>query len=122
MATFKESLSKSGKGVLDARAANLAEMTKIEADRQLSDYKAKVLRIKNQIANHEDLAVTSRDSLVVGGKDFESKAWVEKGIELEKQLRVAKIEYTLVKKWHDRLFPENEEAMELEEEVEDVNE
>lgn len=122
MATFKESLSKSGKGVLDARAANLAEMTKIEADRQLSDYKAKVLRIKNQIANHEDLAVTSRDSLVVGGKDFESKLWVEKGIELEKQLRVAKIEYTLVKKWHDRLFPENEEAMELEEEVEDVNE
>lgn len=122
MATFKESLSKSGKGVLDARAANLAEMTKIEADRQLSDYKAKVLRIKNQIANHEDLAVTSRDSLVVGGKDFESKSWVEKGIELEKQLRVAKIEYTLVKKWHDRLFPENEEAMELEEEVEDVNE
>lgn len=121
MATFKESLSKSGKGVLDARAANLAEMTKIEADRQLSDYKAKVLRIKNQIANHEDLAVTSRDSLVVGGKDFESKLWVEKGIELEKQLRVAKIEYTLVKKWHDRLFPENEEAMELEEEVEDVN-
>ena len=122
MATFKESLSKSGKGVLDARAANLAEMTKIEADRQLSDYKAKVLRIKNQIASHEDLAVTSRDSLVVGGKDFESKAWVEKGIELEKQLRVAKIEYTLVKKWHDRLFPENEEAMELEEEIEDVNE
>lgn len=122
MATFKESLSKSGKGVLDARAANLAEMTKIEADRQLSDYKAKVLRIKNQIANHEDLAVTSRDSLVVGGKDFESKSWVEKGIELEKQLRVAKIEYTLVKKWHARLFPENEEAMELEEEVEDVNE
>ena len=122
MATFKESLSKSGKGDLDARAANLAEMTKIEADRQLSDYKAKVLRIKNQIANHEDLAVTSRDSLVVGGKDFESKLWVEKGIELEKQLRVAKIEYTLVKKWHDRLFPENEEAMELEEEVEDVNE
>ena len=122
MATFNESLSKSGKGVLDARAANLAEMTKIEADRQLSDYKAKVLRIKNQIANHEDLAVTSRDSLVVGGKDFESKLWVEKGIELEKQLRVAKIEYTLVKKWHDRLFPENEEAMELEEEVEDVSE
>ena len=122
MATCKESLSKSGKGGLDARAANLAEMTKIEADRQLSDYKAKVLRIKNQIANHEDLAVTSRDSLVVGGKDFESKLWVEKGIELEKQLRVAKIEYTLVKKWHDRLFPENEEAMELEEEVEDVNE
>lgn len=120
MSTFKETLSKSGKGVLDARATNLAEITKLEAERHLSDAKAKVLRIKNQIATHEDLSVTSRDSLVVGGKDFDPASWDNAGIELEKQLRVAKIEYGIVKRRYDRLFPEEEASVEIEpEEIDD---
>ena len=46
MSSFKEKLSKSGQSVLDARAQNLYELTKIEEDRFVQDCKLKVLRIQ----------------------------------------------------------------------------
>lgn len=105
--TFKEKLAKTGTGVLDARAANLAEMTKIEAGNVVSSARAKVLRIQASINQHEDLAVNSTTSLRPGGEGFDSKAWVDTGVRLQKDLRVATIEYNLIKKWYDRLFPED---------------
>jgi hypothetical protein len=36
---------------------------------------------------------------------------------MEKELRVAQIEYSLVKKWHDRLFPDEVEVETVDEEV-----
>ena len=62
MSSFKEKLSKSGQSVLDARAQNLYELTKIEEDRFVQDCKLKVLRIQGEINKHNDLAVKSRDS------------------------------------------------------------
>ena len=47
MSSFKEKLSKSGQSVLDARAQNLYELTKIEEDRFVQDCKLKVLREKS---------------------------------------------------------------------------
>lgn len=47
MASFKERLGATGKNVLDARAANIAEMTKIEASNLVASYKTKVLRLQN---------------------------------------------------------------------------
>lgn len=66
MSSFKEKLSKSGQSVLDARAQNLYELTKIEEDRFIQDCKLKVLRIQGEINKHNDLAVKSRDSLNPG--------------------------------------------------------
>lgn len=47
MSSFKEKLSKSGQSVLDARAQNLYELTKIEEDRFIQDCKYSVFREKS---------------------------------------------------------------------------
>ena len=107
--SFKARLGASGKGVLDSRAANLAVMTKIEATATLNNYHAEVLRIKNAIANHEDLAVNSTTSLRPGGKDFDPKEWVAKDVGLHLSLREATLKYNVVKAWYDRLFPAGED-------------
>lgn len=111
--SVRQSLSKSGKGVLDSRAQILADSIRVEADRELADYKSRVLKLKSQIASHEDLCVETRDSLRPGGtKEFDAAAWVKKGIELRKQLRVATIEYqNIVQKWYDEKFPVGEEVV-----------
>ena len=111
MASFKERLGATGKNVLDARAQNIAEMTKIEASNLVASYKTKVLRLQNQIENHADLAVESTHSLRPGSKDFDPKVWVDTQIAYQKDLRIAKIEYNLVKKWYDEMFPASEEQI-----------
>lgn len=108
--SFRERLGASGKTVLDTRAQNIAEMTKIEASNLVASYKTRVLRLQNQIENHSDLAIESTHSLRPGTKDFDPKAWVDTQIEYHKQLRVARIEYNLVQKWYDEMFPATEEG------------
>lgn len=49
MSSFKDGLRRSGQSVLDARAQNLYEMTKIEEERFIQECKMKVLRIKNEL-------------------------------------------------------------------------
>lgn len=120
MASFKERLGATGKNVLDARAANIAEMTKIEASNLVASYKTKVLRLQNQIENHADLAVESTHSLRPGSKDFDPKAWVDTQIQFQKDLRVAKIEYNLIKKWYDEMFPANEDEIVDTESIDEV--
>lgn len=120
MASFKERLGATGKKVLDARAANMAEMTKIEAAGVVASYKGKVLRLQNQIENHADLAVESSHSLRPGSKDFDPSAWVDTQVQYQKDLRMAKIEYNLVKKWYDEMFPEDEEIVEGEVDTEEA--
>lgn len=111
MASFKERLGATGKTVLDARAQNIAEMTKIEANNLVASYKTRVLRLQNQIENHADLAVESTHSLRPGSKDFDPKTWVDTQIQFQKDLRIAKIEYNLVKKWYDEMFPASEDEI-----------
>lgn len=111
--TFKQKLQKSGKGVLDQRAKLLADSVKIEADSRLNMAKSKVLKLQSAIANHEDLAVRSRDSLTVGAEGFDPTTWVKESISLRLELRIAKIEYSVIKNWHDELFPDNEETIDL---------
>lgn len=94
MNSFKDGLRRSGQSVLDARAQNLYEMTKIEEERFIQECKMKVLRIKNELNKHRDLSVKSTTSLEVGN-GFDPKAWVAKRHQLERDLRVANIEYAL---------------------------
>lgn len=107
MGTFKEILKKRGQSVLDARAQNLYEMTKVEEERFLQECRMRVLRLQNELNNHRDLSVTSTTSLEVG-KGFDPKAWIAKRHDLERQLRVAKIEYALAKKVDEEEFPADE--------------
>lgn len=109
MSSFKEGLKKSGQSVLDARAQNLYEMTKIEEERFLQECKMKVLRLQNELNKHRDLSVKSTTSLEVGN-GFDPKTWIAKRHDLERQLRVAKIEYALAKKVDEEEFPADESA------------
>ena len=111
MSSFKEVLRKSGQSVLDSRAQNLYEMTKIEEERFIQECKMKVLRLKNELNKHRDLSVTSTTSLEVG-KNFDPKNWIAKRHDLERQLRVAKIEYALALKVDAEEFPANEDDVE----------
>lgn len=111
MSSFKEVLSKSGQSVLDSRAQNLYEMTKIEEERFIQECKMKVLRLKNELNKHRDLSVTSTTSLEVG-KNFDPKTWIAKRHDLERQLRVAKIEYALAMKVDADEFPAKEDDVE----------
>lgn len=97
MSSFKDRLRRSGQSVLDARAQKLYEMTKIEEERFIQECKMKVLRIKNELNKHRDLSVKSTTSLEVGN-GFDPKAWVAKRHQLERDLRVANIEYALALK------------------------
>lgn len=109
MSSFKEGLKKSGQSVLDARAQNLYEMTKIEEERFLQECKMKVLRLQNELNKHRDLSVKSTTSLEVGN-GFDPKTWIQKRHELARQLRVAKIEYALALKVDEEEFPSDESA------------
>lgn len=104
MSSFKEKLSKSGQSVLDARAQNLYELTKIEEDRFVQDCKLKVLRIQGEINKHNDLAVKSRDSLSPG-ENLNPAEWVRTRHELARKLRVAKIELALAMQVDEEEFP-----------------
>lgn len=110
MASFKDKLRRSGQSVLDERAQTLYELTKIEEENFIRDCKVKVLRIQSEIDRHNDLAVESRDSLVPGGKNFDSKAWVTKRHELARKLRIAKIEYALALQVDKEEFPVDESS------------
>ena len=123
MSSFKEVLRKSGQSVLDSRAQNLYEMTKIEEERFIQECKMKVLRLKNELNKHRDLSVTSTTSLEVG-KNFDPKNWIAKRHDLERQLRVAKIEYALALKVDADEFPANEddvESIDVNAELEEAN-
>lgn len=113
-------MRRSGQSVLDARAQNLYEMTKIEEERFIQECKMKVLRIKNELNKHRDLSVKSTTSLEVGN-GFDPKAWVAKRHQLERDLRVANIEYALALKVDSEEFPadETEEMINVAEVLED---
>lgn len=104
MSSFKEKLSKSGKSVLDARAQNLYDLTKIEEERFVQDCKLKVLRIQGEINKYNDLAVKSRDSLNPG-EGLNPAEWVRTRHELARKLRVAKIELALALQVDAEEFP-----------------
>lgn len=70
--------------------------------------KMKVLRIKNELNKHRDLSVKSTTSLEVGN-GFDPKAWVAKRHQLERDLRVANIEYALALKVDGEEFPAEEQ-------------
>lgn len=103
MSSFKDGLRRSGQSVLDARAQNLYELTKIE-DRFVQDCKLKVLRIQGEINKHNDLAVKSRDSLNPG-ENLNPAEWVKTRHELARKLRVAKIELALAMQVDEEEFP-----------------
>lgn len=84
---------------------------KIEEERFIQECKMKVLRLKNELNKHRDLSVTSTTSLEVG-KNFDPKAWIAKRHDLERQLRVAKIEYALALKVDADEFPADEDDVE----------
>lgn len=106
--TFMQTLRLKGAGVLDARAKNVYAATKIEADRQVELRKSEVLKIKAEISEHEDVAITNTQSLKVSVPP----EWVEKGLELQDELYSATLRYSLAVKWRDRLFPPDEEDVE----------
>lgn len=113
MSTFKEDLKKSGQSVLDARAQNVYEMTKIEEESYLQEKRRVVLSLQNELNNLKDLSIKSTTSLVVG-ENFNPKEWVNNRHDIEASLRIAKIEYALAKKVDQEEFPESEGDIKVE--------
>lgn len=103
--SFKESLKKNGQSVLDARAQNLYEITKIEEERFVQECKMKVLRIKNELNKLKDLSIKTTDSLTPASEGFNAQSWIKQRHTLERQLRQAMIEYGLALQVDQEEFP-----------------
>lgn len=107
--SFKERLRKSGQKVLDERAQILYQSVSIEEQSYMNALQAEVLRIKAQIAQHNDVAVKSRDSLVPGGdSSFNGRSWIEKRHALQMDLRDALIRLKVATAVDSELFPKEE--------------
>lgn len=108
--SFKQRLRKSGQKVLDERAQILYQSVSIEEQSFMNALQAEVLRIKAQIAQHNDVAVKSRDSLVPGGdSSFNGRAWIEKRHSLQMELRDALIRLKVATQVDTELFPKDEQ-------------
>lgn|SRR5574344_352120 len=111
MSTFKEKLSKCGKAVLNDRAQNIYDLTKIEEERFINDRKMDVIQIKAEITKMNDLAIKTTDSLVPGSNNFNPHDWVLKRHQLESQLREAIIDYKTALMLDKNEFPDDESGV-----------
>ena len=59
---FKKMLSRSGDGLLQARANNIANTVKTEQEQVISEYKRTALSLMNQLTNLMDLSINNTTS------------------------------------------------------------
>lgn len=74
---FKSILSRSGQGLLNARATNIANIVKAEQEQVISTYKREAQRLINELTNLMDLSINNTTSLSPVDKDFNPKQFVE---------------------------------------------
>lgn len=111
MASFKERLLQKGDSLLDERGTAVYQMMKIAETEFVQRKKTKVLEIKNQIRQHGDLAVKSRDSLVL--EQVNAAEWVAKRHALALALRVTLIELKQAMAIDAEEFPKSDEDDDL---------
>ena len=108
---FKEMLSRSGDGLLQARANNIANTVKTEQEQVISEYKRTALSLMNQLTNLMDLSINNTTSLSPVDRDFNPREFCEKIHALKSTLRDALIDWKIALETYNVWFPEDRLSM-----------
>lgn len=108
---FKKMLSRSGDGLLQARANNVANTVKTEQEQVISEYKRTALSLMNQLTNLMDLSINNTTSLSPVDRDFNPREFCEKIHALKSTLRDALIDWKIALETYNVWFPEDRLSM-----------
>lgn len=108
---FKKMLSRSGDGLLQARANNIANTVKTEQEQVISEYKRTALSLMNQLTNLMDLSINNTTSLSPVDRDFNPREFCEKIHALKSTLRDALIDWKIALETYNVWFPEDRLSM-----------
>lgn len=104
---FKKMLSRSGQGLLQSRANNIANTVKAEQEQLVSCFKRRSLSIISELTNLMDLSINDSTSLSPVGKDFRPAEFCERVHTLKCELRDALIDWKIAIETHNSWFPED---------------
>jgi len=104
---FLESLVRNNRKIRQDRAEVIAEDAEVTYKRAVEDLELSIKKMKRERENMLDLSPDHALSLIVAS-DFDSKAFVEKDIELGVKIRNAEITLEIARKRFNWLFGGNE--------------
>jgi hypothetical protein len=104
---FKSILSRSGQGLLNARATNIANIVKAEQEQVIATYKREAQRLINELTNLMDLSINNTTSLSPVDKDFNPKQFVETIHTKKSGLRDALVDWKIAVETYNEWFPED---------------
>lgn len=100
---FYTSLKRNNKQIREDRANAIGEDTQLVYKRTIEDLDVLIKRMKREQENLLDLSPSNSQSLVLAS-DFDSKAYVEKDIDLGVKIRNAEIKLDIAKRRYEYLF------------------
>lgn len=100
---FASSLKRSNAKIREDRATTIVDDTQLMYKRQIEDLQVTIKRAKMEQENLLDLSPTTADSLVLAS-DFNSKAYVDKDVELGVKIRNLDIKLEIATKRYTYLF------------------
>lgn len=100
---FFESLVRNNKKIRNDRAVAIAEDAQLIYKREKEDLELQIKRLKRERENMLDLSPTDAQSLVLA-TDFNSKAFVEKDIDIGVKIRNLEIKHEIASERYARLF------------------
>lgn len=101
---FIKALSQGPKGVMDSRALNLFNSTKVEMDAAVTEIKRQIAKKNNELTNLTDLAPDNSYSLRPGGPDFDPAKWVKDCIELQLDIEELELRLSVTEKFQKEWF------------------
>ena len=111
---FFKNLTQSGANIKAARATLVAQQVDGVLTTKLQAIHNQINAVDLSLAQHEDLAATNTQSLVVASKDFDADGWLTTYHELLETKRLLKIDLDIYEEIERRQFgveetPEDEE-------------
>lgn len=100
---FVESLKRNNKKIREDRAIAIAEDAQIIYKREVEDLELEIKKLRREREAMLDLSPTTADSLVLAS-DFDSKAFVQKDLDLGVKIRNLEIKLEIASKQYKYLF------------------
>lgn len=116
---FKKVLSRSGQGLLQARANNIANTVKAEQEQIISEKKRAAQELLNNLTNLMDLSINNTTSLSPVDKDFSASAFVKEVQNKKEELRDVLVDWKIAIETFNEWFPE--EAITMPKELKEVH-
>lgn len=100
---FVDSLKRNNKKIRDDRATAISEDAQMIYKREVEDLQLEIKKLRREREGMLDLSPTTADSLIVA-TDFDSKAFVQKDIEIGVKIRNLEIKLEIATTRYNYLF------------------